>query len=568
MSFVVPTWVLWLQVAYSLWTFLRNAKFFRVPFISMSILWHGYDRTWFKKRKYLLLDGKSREGGGDWRDYDNDEEKESHSFSIENNYDMRFQLNNKKYRFCASFETGKPLKFLHFAKNYHLATEDIVLMGKYHLVKAVKPESMLKYILMGGTIKTCEEYCIVDNTSSELLNVNFMRILSIFPLVLQAKGYNEFSTLVSAFFVVMDIFSFYFNFVWQGCQAVTFQYTNLFLGTFNVKYRVFIHELLSTGSDSFMFCDDSVKKSYYKTVDQFKVVRGCAIPLEATTAPLPDDDVEDGDDEEIEMNLNNFVVQTIMVADGYYDITVTDRNNYKETRMFLSKNLTRKIIKYLMYCKETAAKLVDPVLAEAFGVKEVRVGSKSCDIRELISTLHNVSLRFIKRSANRVAYDLARASWLSSGCGYSVDTALSDLIDAKTIVHKVKVTDVGGYVLVKDHPCKIVGISTALAPEKQQFHAIDVFSGKKFKATFPLSGTCFVPIVTYTDYHLVDIDDDSYVTLIDDKGNMKYDLMLPTDKALVSQITVGIRERKDVFVSVVSAMGKEQIIASYALNRK
>lgn len=88
------------------------------------------------------------------------------------------------------------------------------------------------------------------------------------------------------------------------------------------------------------------------------VVRGCEIPLEATTAPLPDDDIEEGelpddDDEEIKMNLNNFVMQTVMVADGYYDITITDSNNYRETRMFLSKNLTRKIIKYLMYCKET-----------------------------------------------------------------------------------------------------------------------------------------------------------------------------------------------------------------------
>lgn len=191
MSFVVPPWVLWLQAAYSVWTFLRNAKFFRIPFITISMLWHGYERTWFRHRKYLLLDGMSRETGGDWQDYDSEEKRKSHSFSIENNYDMRFKMNNKDYRFCASFETGKPLKFLHFAKHHQLVTQDIVLMGKYHLVKAAKPEAMLKYVLTGGTMKTCEEYCIVDNTSSELLNDNFMRILSIFPLVLQAKGFDR-----------------------------------------------------------------------------------------------------------------------------------------------------------------------------------------------------------------------------------------------------------------------------------------------------------------------------------------------------------------------------------------
>ncbi|XP_057839272.1 uncharacterized protein LOC131049245 isoform X1 [Cryptomeria japonica] len=380
MSFAVPAWVLWLQAAYSLWTFLRNAKFFRIPFITVSMLWHGYDRTWFRQRKYLLLDSQSRETGGDWQDYDNEEEKKSHSFSIENNYDMRFQLNKKNYRFCASFETGKPLKFLHFAKNYQLVTEDIILMGKYHLVKAVKPEAMLNYVLTGGTMKTCEEYCVVDNTSSELLHDNFMRILSIFPLALQAKGFDQLSTLVSAILVVMDIFSYYFNFVWQVCKAVSFKYTKLFLGRFNVRYRVFIHELLSTGSDSFMYCDDSMKKSYYKKVDKFMVVRGCEIPLEATTAPLSNDG-DLPDHEEIIMNLNKFVVVTELVAEGYYNITLTDSNNYREKREFLSKTMTRKIINYLIYCvesgnypfrdlSENSVHVVNPIKAMIDGVFE------------------------------------------------------------------------------------------------------------------------------------------------------------------------------------------------------
>lgn len=91
---------------------------------------------------------------------------------------------------------------------------------------------------MGGTIKIREEYFIVEHTSSELLNDNFMRILSIFPLILQAKGFYQISTLVSAMFVVVDIFSYYFNFVWQGCKAFTFLYTKDkdFLG--NVQFQI------------------------------------------------------------------------------------------------------------------------------------------------------------------------------------------------------------------------------------------------------------------------------------------------------------------------------------------
>lgn len=51
------------------------------------------------------------------------------------------------------------------------------------------------------------------------------------------------------------------------------------------------------------------------------------------------------------------------------------------------------------------------------------------ECRELIFTLHNVSLCFIKRSANCVAHHLARASWLNARYTYWADTAPGDLID-------------------------------------------------------------------------------------------------------------------------------------------
>nr|ABK25270.1 unknown [Picea sitchensis] len=379
MAFTVPTWVLWLQAGYSLWTFLRNAKFFRIPFIVLSMAWHGFNATWFGQRKYLLLDGRSRETGGDWSHYDTEEERKSHSFSLENSHDMRFKLKETDYRFCASFEMGKPLKFLHYATHYQIVTEDIVLMGKWHLVKSAKPESMLDYVLTGGTMKSCEEYCLVDNTSSELLNDNFMRILSILPLALQAKGYDQFSTLVSATLVIMDIFSYFFNFVWQACKVFTFKYTKLTLARLPVKYRVFIHELLNTGSDSFMYCDDSLKKAYYKTVDRVMVLRGCEIPLDATTADLPN--VGDLPDRlEIKMNLNTFVLEIESLGD-LYNISITDRNNYRERREYLERGYTIKLINYFKYCDETgnypfrhiktgSAHVLNPVKAMIDGVYE------------------------------------------------------------------------------------------------------------------------------------------------------------------------------------------------------
>ncbi|KAK1376736.1 Eukaryotic translation initiation factor 5A [Heracleum sosnowskyi] len=148
----------------------------------------------------------------------------------------------------------------------------------------------------------------------------------------------------------------------------------------------------------------------------------------------------------------------------------------------------------------------------------------------------------------------------------------SSKTDAKASMYTVhQVEDVEDYVCVRNNiPCKIKLIMTVKnpknkdGPRKRLFVAIDVFTGKVFKATFSLTGTCVVPRVTYTEYQLVDIfEDDSYVTLVDDKGNLELNVKLPTKEALRSLIKVGFAEGKDVFVSVVSAMGRAEIIASY-----
>ena len=118
---------------------------------------------------------------------------------------------------------------------------------------------------------------------------------------------------------------------------------------FNVRYIVFLHELSSTRSDSFMYCDDSMKKYYYKNVEKFMVVRAFEIHLEATTASLSNA----GnllDHEEIKMNLNNFLVETELVTERFYNITITDNNKYREKREFISKKMVRTIVNYLEYC--------------------------------------------------------------------------------------------------------------------------------------------------------------------------------------------------------------------------
>jgi len=79
--------------------------------------------------------------------------------------------------------------------------------------------------------------------------------------------------------------------------------------------------------------------------------------------------------------------------------------------------------------------------------------------------------------------------------------------------------------------------------------------------TVLLSDNCDVPHVDRQDYQLIDITDDGYVSLLTESGNTKDDLKLPTDDVLLGQIKTGFADGKDLILSVMSAMGEEQICA-------
>ncbi|KAL9149229.1 hypothetical protein ABFS82_12G096200 [Erythranthe guttata] len=122
-----------------------------------------------------------------------------------------------------------------------------------------------------------------------------------------------------------------------------------------------------------------------------------------------------------------------------------------------------------------------------------------------------------------------------------------------------------GYIVIKGRPCKVVEVSTSKTGKhghaKCHFVAIDIFTSKKLEDIVPSSHNCDVPHVNRTDYQLIDISEDGFVSLLTDNGSTKDDLRLPTDDALLTQIKEGFAEGKDLVVSVMSAMGEEQINA-------
>merc|ERR1711879_447874 len=90
----------------------------------------------------------------------------------------------------------------------------------------------------------------------------------------------------------------------------------------------------------------------------------------------------------------------------------------------------------------------------------------------------------------------------------------------------------GGHVVIKDRPCKIVDMSTSKTGKhghaKVHMVAIDIFTGKKLEDICPSSHNMNVPNVKRTEYTLLDIADDGFLSLLLPDGSTKEDLKLPS----------------------------------------
>ncbi|KAI4377281.1 hypothetical protein MLD38_014939 [Melastoma candidum] len=143
--------------------------------------------------------------------------------------------------------------------------------------------------------------------------------------------------------------------------------------------------------------------------------------------------------------------------------------------------------------------------------------------------------------------------------------AKADAGASKTYPQQAGTIRKNGYIVIKNRPCKVVEVSTSKTGKhghaKCHFVGIDIFNGKKFEDIVPSSHNCDVPHVNRTDYQLIDISEDGFVSLLTESGGTKDDLRLPTDENLLGQIKDGFAEGKDLVVSVMSAMGEEQICA-------
>lgn len=120
--------------------------------------------------------------------------------------------------------------------------------------------------------------------------------------------------------------------------------------------------------------------------------------------------------------------------------------------------------------------------------------------------------------------------------------------------------------MIKGFPCKITEYSTSKTGKhghaKANIVGIDIFTGKKYEDISPSSHNMMSPIVTRKDFQLLDIDEEGFITIMDDKNETRSDLRLDMENDEVHQKTKEeFDEGKDLLVTVLSALGKEKVIA-------
>merc|ERR1719199_186954 len=105
----------------------------------------------------------------------------------------------------------------------------------------------------------------------------------------------------------------------------------------------------------------------------------------------------------------------------------------------------------------------------------------------------------------------------------------------------------GGYIMIKGKACKVRDVSTSKTGKhghaKCKFSAVDIFTGNTCEELCPSTHSIDIPVVTKKDWMIQGLQDETYVLLMDDDGEMREDLQLPNvtfktdDDATASKLT-------------------------------
>merc|ERR1711937_323569 len=167
-----------------------------------------------------------------------------------------------------------------------------------------------------------------------------------------------------------------------------------------------------------------------------------------------------------------------------------------------------------------------------------------------------------------------RDNTMSDGENFDIET--TDAGASATVSVEAGQIRKGGYIMIKGKPCKVKDVSVSKTGKhghaKCKFAASDIFTGATCEELCPSTHSIDVPVVTKSDWQIQGLQDETYVLLMNEEGDMREDLQTPDqeyktdDDVNTSKLIKEYVEAVDggaeieIYCTVLSAIGKEKII--------
>jgi len=124
----------------------------------------------------------------------------------------------------------------------------------------------------------------------------------------------------------------------------------------------------------------------------------------------------------------------------------------------------------------------------------------------------------------------------------------------------------GGYVILQGQPCILNRMTISKTGKhghaKAHLFGTNVFTNKKVEDNQASTHNMEVPNIKRNEYLLQYVDDEGFLSLMDDNGTMKEDVRLPENE-LGQEILAALNKEtdKEILVCILSAMDEEAAIS-------
>jgi hypothetical protein len=188
---------------------------------------------------------------------------------------ISFKVKGTKYELYLTYESLPVLRlWLYYQKQYPTVADKAYLARNYYYFRSRSARESIDHIKAGGFFCVRSYTCLIDQSSTDVLNQNFLRILSIGPLMLQARRLGFASAVFSGFVVLLDICNYFANQVWKVIKDGIIVGIKYIFNVFPRTVRLECTGILSSATDKFRYSDDSKSRIYRKKVHMFVIDDG------------------------------------------------------------------------------------------------------------------------------------------------------------------------------------------------------------------------------------------------------------------------------------------------------